>query len=179
MSAEKIKNGFQQVGEGIKEGAEACAKSLQNQMDKAKQSLEFSFNMIVDDEDCRPLRAHPSDAGLDLRVKEPCLVKKGESVIIDTGVHFEIPEGYYGKLESKSGLNIKHGIVCLGGVIDSGYTGPVIAKLYNFGDEDYSFEKGDKCVQIIFHKCYTPKLNIVDSFAETERGDNGFGSSGK
>ena len=58
-----------------------------------------------------PLRAHSTDAGLDLRTPKEVTVPKGGSVCIDTGVHVELPKGYYGKLESKSGLNVKHSVV--------------------------------------------------------------------
>lgn len=91
----------------------------------------------------------------------------------------EIPKGFYGKLESKSGLNVKHSVVSLGGVIDSGYTGSIVAKLYNLSDVDYLFEPGDKVVQIIIQPCEYPKLELTDSFEETERGNGGFGSTGR
>ena len=90
-----------------------------------------------------------------------------------------IPKGWYGKLESKSGLNVKHGIVSLGGVIDSEFCGSIVAKLYNLGNDDYVFESGDKIVQIVFMQCGSFAMTQVDSLEETERGDKGFGSSGR
>lgn len=137
------------------------------------------MNIIVEASHCLPTRGHKTDAGLDLKAKKDITIPAHGYVAIDTGVHFEIPEGFYGKLESKSGLNIKHGIVCLGGVIDSGYTGPVIVNLYNMSNKDYSFSAGDKVVQIIFMKHESPTLNIVTKFDETERGNSGFGSTGR
>ena len=140
----------------------------------------FSMNMICDNEKCEPTRGYPTDAGLDLKCANDVVITKGGSAEIHTGVRFEIPEGYYGKLESKSGLNFKHSIVCLGGVIDSSYRGEIIVKLYNFGDKDVILSKGSKCVQIIFMKHYNPILTKIEQFAEdTDRGENGFGSTGK
>lgn len=137
------------------------------------------MKIVLDKGAYMPKKAHEADAGYDLRTPKRVVLRRGESVCIDTGVHMEIPKGWYGKLESKSGLNVRHGIVSLGGVIDSGYTGTIVAKLYNFGDEDHVFEAGDKIVQIVFMQCGNFSLTQFDKLEETDRGDNGFGSSGK
>lgn len=126
-----------------------------------------------------PRRGHSDDAGIDLRTPYTITIKAGGSASIETGVGVQIPKGYFGKLESKSGLNVLHDIVCLGGVIDSGYTGEIIAKLYNFGDKDYTFFAGDKIVQMIVQPCLIDGINIVADFEDTERGNGGFGSTGK
>lgn len=126
-----------------------------------------------------PVRGYDADAGLDLRTPKNVVIYPNSSAIIDTGVHVQIQQGYFGKLESKSGLNVNHNIVSLGGVIDSGYTGSIIVKLYNLGKYKYVFEKGDKIVQLIIQPCLLPTLEIVDKFEETQRGDSGFGSTGK
>ena len=126
-----------------------------------------------------PTRAHSTDAGLDLRTPFDVAVPARSSVTIDTGVHIEIYHGLVGMLKSKSGLNVKHNITCEG-VIDAGYTGSIVAKLYNNGDEDYHFKAGDKITQLVIMPVYIPnELQLVDNFEETERGDNGFGSSGR
>ena len=125
------------------------------------------------------MKAHDTDAGYDLRTPTTQFIAAHSSIVIDTGVHFNIPKGYYGKLESKSGLNVKHGIVSLGGVIDSGYTGSVVVKLYNMSGQAYVFAAGDKNVQILFQRHISPNLVRVDELKETERGEKGFGSSGK
>lgn len=128
-----------------------------------------------------PARAHQNDAGLDLFVPEnfnTTSVFRNNSIVIDTGVHVEIPEGYVGLLKSKSGLNVKHNLTGEG-VIDSGYTGSIIAKIYNHGSERYTFKPGDKLIQLLIIKCETPEVVLVDSFEETERGDSGFGSTGR
>lgn len=125
-----------------------------------------------------PERAHPTDAGLDLRSPVNELVPSFGSTIIDTGVHVEIPEGYVGMLKSKSGLNVQHGITNEG-VIDSGYTGSIVVKLYNHTPYGYYIEKGDKISQLVILPIITPTLELVDELEPTERGDNGFGSTGR
>lgn len=137
------------------------------------------MNIILDEGAFCPVRAHYADAGLDLKTPIDVFVKPNDSVCIDTGVHVEIPEGYWGKIESKSGLNVNHGVVSLGGTIDSGYTGSIRVKLYNFSDEAYHFSRGDKIAQLVITPCVLCEVEEVDSFAETERGNKGFGSSGK
>ena len=126
-----------------------------------------------------PVRGYEADAGLDLRTPKRVVIYPNDSVTINTGVHVEIPFGYFGKLESKSGLNVNYGIVSHGGVIDSGYTGPIVVKLYNHGKQKYVFEQGDKIVQLIVQPCLLPMLELVDDLEDTYRGDNGFGSTGK
>lgn len=133
----------------------------------------------LDEVACAPVRGHDADAGLDLRTPERVVVYPNDSVTINTGVHVQIPLGYFGKLESKSGLNVNHSIVSHGGVIDSGYTGPIVVKLYNHGKQKHVFEQGDKIVQLIIQPCLLPKLELVDDLEDTERGDSGFGSTGK
>lgn len=138
------------------------------------------MKVILDDGAYLPERAHKGDAGYDLRCMEKVTIESGCSAVFDTGVHMQIPFGYFGKIESKSGLNVNHDIVSLGGVIDCGYQGSIKVKLYNFGDEDYTFDAGDKIAQLIIQACGTPSLDIVDRFEEdTDRGNNGFGSTGK
>ena len=125
-----------------------------------------------------PTRAYPTDAGLDLYARETQIVPAKESAKFDTGVHVELPVGTVGMLKSKSGLNVKHGLTSEG-VIDVGYTGSIVVKLYNNSGYDYRVEKGDKISQLVIMPILTPELELVESLEETDRGDNGFGSSGK
>ena len=126
-----------------------------------------------------PERAHETDAGLDLRTPISVYIEPGMSATIDTGVHIELPHGTYGKIESKSGLNVKYGIVSCGGVIDEGYTGSIRVKLYNLGGSIHHFSAGDKIAQLIVQECRYEPVEIVPELEETERGDNGFGSTGR
>jgi dUTP pyrophosphatase len=146
------------------------------EMDKENEMI---LNIMLDEGAIMPDRGHAADAGMDLMTPKRVVVPAHGSANIDTGVHVEIPEGYFGKLESKSGLNVKHSVVSLGGVIDSGYTGSIVVKLYNISDEDYVFNAGDKVVQMIIQPCVYPKLYMTRIFKETERGNGGFGSTGR
>ena len=125
-----------------------------------------------------PTRAHETDAGLDIYAREDQIVPARESAIFDTGVHIELPVGTVGMLKSKSGLNVKYGITSEG-VIDVGYTGSIVVKLYNHSGVDYKVKAGDKISQLVIHPILTPTPYLVSSLEETDRGDNGFGSSGR
>lgn len=125
-----------------------------------------------------PERAHVLDAGLDLRTPVDVVIPAGGSAVVDTGVHVAIPMGYVGMLKSKSGLNIKNGITSEG-VIDAGYTGAIVAKLYNNGDDDKELKAGQKVTQLVVIPIATPELELVTDLPETERGGNGFGSTGE
>jgi dUTP pyrophosphatase len=125
-----------------------------------------------------PTRAHPQDAGLDLYSREEQIILPGESAVFDTGVHIELPPGTFGQLLSKSGLNVYYNVVSCGGTIDEGYTGSINVKLYNLGQKPYMIRKGQKICQLVIIPCVKPELEVVDSLNETDRGNNGFGSSG-
>ena len=136
------------------------------------------MNIILDPGAFMPEFAHKTDAGADLRSPIETVVPARGSVVIDTGVHVEIPEGYVGILKSKSGLNVKHDLVGTG-TIDSGYSGSIRVKLYNLGDTDYQVFRGDKIIQMVILPCVYCEFTQVEKFAETERGDGGFGSTGR
>lgn len=137
------------------------------------------MKIVLDKGAYMPVRGHATDAGLDIRTPEAFTLKAHGKQVIKTGLHVQIPEGYFGKLESKSGLNVNYSVVSLGGVIDCGFTGQIIAKLYSMSDEDYHFNAGDKFIQMIIQPCLTPEIEVVDSLEETERGNSGFGSTGR
>ena len=99
-------------------------------------------------------------------------------VKIDTGIAVKIPSGYVGLIRDKSSIGSKGIIVC-GGVVDSDYTGNIIVCLANVTNIPYTFNKGDKIAQLLIVPCYTPTLVEVDELSQTERGDKGFGSTGK
>ena len=125
-----------------------------------------------------PTRAHSTDAGIDLYARETQIIPARESAIFNTGVHIELPPNTVGMLKSKSGLNVKHGITSEG-VIDVGYTGSIVAKLYNNSGYDYKVNAGDKITQLVILPILTPELEEVDELEETDRGTNGFGSTGR
>ena len=136
-----------------------------------------------------PTRAHPWDAGLDLYTPvDICVPETRYSeffeeveigcATVDTGVHVEIPEGYVGFIKSRSSMNIMKGLSCEG-VIDAHYTGSITVKLYNYASEEYNFDAGDRIAQLVVLPCLLPELELVDSLEETDRGDAGFGSTGR
>lgn len=125
-----------------------------------------------------PLRGHETDAGLDLRAPYDVWLDGRSYTIIDTGVHVELPRWTAGMLKSKSGLNVKHGITS-DGVVDYGYTGSIVVKLYNHSDFAYKITAGDRITQLVIVPVIIPDLEVVKSLEETERGANGFGSTGK
>lgn len=140
------------------------------------------FHVFLEEDAKLPVKAHATDAGFDLFSRHDAIIKAKSFELFDTGVHINITDGYVGFLKSKSGLNVNHNIVS-DGVIDAGYIGSIIVKLYNHGTEDYKVNKGDKISQIVFLPIPNITLDelIIDSLFEfkTDRGNNGFGSSGK
>lgn len=147
---------------------------------QAKVKRPGTIDVVLDDGAIMPTRAHEADAGYDLYLPEDVTVHRHAlSVVIDTGVHMAIPKGYVGMLKSKSGLNVKNGITGEG-VIDSGYTGSIVAKLYfNEHHDTIQWERGKKIIQIVIMPIITPELNLVECLDETDRGDGGFGSTGE
>lgn len=125
-----------------------------------------------------PQRAHETDAGLDLRTPVDAYVRAGGSTVIDTGVHIQLPPGTVGMLKSKSGLNVRDGIVSEG-VIDEGYTGSITVKLYNHGTEAKQFSRGDKITQLVVLPVLYPRVEQAEEIQGGDRGDGGFGSTGR
>ena len=125
-----------------------------------------------------PERAHEWDAGADLRTPHDIFIAGEGYTVVNTGIHVEIPSGYVGMVKSKSGLNVKQNLTSEG-VIDSGYTGSIMVKLYNHGSRSVFINKGQKISQLVLLPIITPELEVVESLEETERGDGGFGSTGK
>lgn len=138
----------------------------------------MKINVMLDDKAFMPAKAHNDDAGYDLFSPVDFCINAHDSATVDLGVHFEIPKGYVGFLKSKSGLNVHNGITCEG-VIDSGYTGSIVAKLYNASDISYRFYRGQKVTQIVFLPIVIADLHQVTKLNKTVRGNNGFGSTGK
>lgn len=142
------------------------------------EDLTMYFNVKLDEGAFMPESAHEADAGYDLKTPTEFCVPGNGSAMVDTGVHIAIPEGYVGFLKAKSGLNVKFGLTGTG-TIDSGYTGSIVVKLYNHSEQVKWFDRGDKVIQIVFLPIIKPVLNLVDDLDKTDRGDGGFGSTGR
>ena len=137
------------------------------------------IKIMLDDGAKCPTRAYPTDAGLDMYSREDVVIRAMDNHTFDTGVHIAFEPNTYGKVESKSGLNVNHDIVSCGGVIDESYRGSIAVKLYNLSDTDYHVHKGDKIAQLVIMTYHAPEICVVDHLDETDRGSNGFGSSGR
>lgn len=144
----------------------------------------MKLKVVLEKDAIMPTKANSLDAGFDLYSMSDTLVcgrsseTQGCYACFDTGVHIEIPQGYVGFLKSKSGLNVNHNLTSEG-VIDAGYTGSIMVKLYNHGEESYLVEKGDKISQLVILPIPQIELEQVETLGESERGDKGFGSSGR
>ncbi len=125
-----------------------------------------------------PVREHQFDAGLDLLSPVDFVVPAHGYAFVDTGVHFELPHGTCGHICSKSGLNRYHGITA-DGTIDEGYTGSVGVTLHNDDDKDYEFHRGDKIAQMVIEEIRRPVIMCVSQVMGSDRGDDGFGSTGR
>lgn len=125
-----------------------------------------------------PEKAHSTDAGYDIRTPHEFTIRPHDMVLVHTGIHISIPEGYYGRLDSKSGLCRDSEITTEAGIIDSGYTGEICVILRS-GGAIKSFKVGDKITQLIIEKIPDTELVEADTLEETERGSGGFGSTGK
>lgn len=142
-------------------------------------SVPDTIKVFLDEGAAFPTKAHKADAGYDLVCIKGGIIRGRESRVFDTGVHIAIPEGHVGYVQGRSGLNINRNIFCPTGTIDSGYTGSIKVKLYNFNDFDYTVNPGDKIAQLVIQSIGNRWLIPTDTLDETERGDNGFGSTGR
>lgn len=143
-----------------------------------KKVRTMKIKMKLDREAIMPTRAHETDAGLDLYATEEKTIPAHGSAVFDTGIHVELPSGTVGMLKSKSGLNVKHDLTGEG-VIDAGYTGSIHVKMYNHGERPYTVGRGDKIIQLVVMPIIIPEWELVDDLDRTERGNNGFGSTGR
>lgn len=130
-----------------------------------------------------PEYATIGSAGMDLRanITEPITLESLERTLIPTGLHIELPVGYEAQIRPRSGLAIKHGVTCLNtpGTIDSDYRGDVGVELVNLSKEPYTVFPGERVAQMIINKYEQVEFELVDKLSETERGEGGFGHTGK
>ena len=126
-----------------------------------------------------PTKNHPDDTGFDVYSVESKVIPAGGSAVVDVGLEFaDITPGYWVKVEGRSGLGFKHGITPHPGIIDQGYRSTAGIKLYNFTDIDYEIKPGDRIAQFVVYKNYNVTVTEGEK-VKSERGANGFGSSGR
>ena len=126
---------------------------------------------------CIPTRATWKSVGLDLYSPMNVLIPAHDKVLVDVGVAFQIPMGYYGWIASRSGLAIHHHIHVGAGVVDPDYTGSVHVLLMNFSSHDHVIEKNHQIAQMILEKVAYPVICEVSQMFPTEHGAKGFGST--
>lgn len=125
-----------------------------------------------------PTRAFKSDAGLDLYAMRDGCVRAHQSTTFHTGIHVELPHGTAGILLPKSGLMTKHDIITFG-VVDESYRGEIMVHMFNCGSTDYSVKAGDKVSQMLIVPVLHEDVEVADELNIGERGDHGFGSTGR
>lgn len=137
-----------------------------------------------------PVKNNPTDAGFDIFTDEDITINVGEVVAISTGIALELPSGYYARLVARSGLTLKTPLKVLEGVIDSDYRGevkvmatiPHFEKVNDLGEKttvvSYSIPKKMKIAQLIIQELPNFTVEEVDELQDSDRGENGFGSSG-
>ena len=122
-------------------------------------------------------------AGADLYalLEEPCVIAPGETVLLHTGIAMEIPEGYGGFIYARSGLGVKKGLAPANkvGVIDSDYRGEIRVALHNHGSQPQTVENGERVAQLVIAPFLKAQFEECENLEGTERGDGGFGSTGR
>lgn len=126
-----------------------------------------------------PNQPYDDDAGFDLYTVEDSVIKSSERTQVSTGIAMSIPYGYVGLIWDKSGIAMKQGQKTLGGVVDAGYRGEIRVGMINLSDKEYTFKKGEKVAQMLIQKVEKIQIEEVENLYDTERGEKGFGSSGK
>lgn len=147
---------------------------------KLKNKMNIKIKRLHEDA-ITPKYAKPGDAGMDFFAYESYTLNPDERKLIPTGWAFEIPEGHEMQIRPKSGLALKYGISIVNspGTIDSGYRGEVGIILINHGEENFNISKGDKIAQGVINQLPLVSLEEVSELSNSERGEGGFGSTGK
>ncbi len=122
-------------------------------------------------------------AGMDLRanLEEPLTLEPLQRMLVPTGLFIELPSGYEAQIRPRSGLAIKHGLTCLNspGTIDADYRGEIKVILINLSQETHTIQQGDRIAQMVVNKVEIVKWKPVKKISVSERGEGGFGHTGK
>ena len=205
MSEEKIS---EEVGIPVIRVREAIQrrKVIKKLLNKKEYEMNNLNIKLLSDNATVATRAYGVSAGLDIYAAETVVIEPQEKILLATDIAVDIPEGYVGLLTSRSGVSSKTHLVVETGKIDAGYNGHVRVNIKNDYDDDggetiflrdiqdekifeekrniykrfsYKINKGDKIAQLVIVPIVTPEVNVVEEFeSESERGTNGFGSSG-
>ena len=139
------------------------------------------FKMHEDALDLVPAKAHHDDAAYDLRSRVDMTLPVRRSTIVPTGLFIELPYGFEAQIRPRSGLAAKFDLMLTNspGTIDAGYRGEVGVIMYNGGTEEFKINRGDRIAQMVI--CQLPEIELCqsESLSDTNRGEGGFGSTGK
>jgi len=143
----------------------------------------MKINIINKSNNPLPKYATEGSAGMDLyaNLEAPIFIYPLKRVMVKTGVCIELPVGYEAQVRPRSGLAVKHGITIVNtpGTVDSDYRGEIIICLINLGEEPFKIKNGERIGQMIISKHEVAEWNLVDQLSGTERGDGGFGHTGR
>jgi dUTP pyrophosphatase len=141
--------------------------------------VEVKFKLL-NDKAYVPIYTTPGSAGADLKSVEEVIIPTGQVRLVRLGFAVAIPEGYEIQVRSRSGLALKNGVMVLNspGTVDSDYRGEMGVILANFGPRDFVVLPGDRIAQMVLNKVEKADFGVVEELDKTERGENGFGSSG-
>jgi dUTP pyrophosphatase len=144
-------------------------------------TTKVNFKMVEGCEDLRPHKQHLGDSGFDLKSRIDTVLKRGKFMTVPTGLLLELPLNMEGQVRPRSGLAARTGITVLNtpGTVDSSYRGEVQVILINHSELDFTINRGDRIAQLVIQNL--PEVDFVEqeSLNETERGSNGFGSTGR
>lgn len=128
-----------------------------------------------------PSRQTPQSAGLDLYSNISVTISKGEHTLVPTGIRVALPFGYEAQVRPRSGLALKYGVTVLNtpGTIDADYRGEVGVVLINHGAEDFHIRRGDRIAQLVISKIEMTDFEEVDELPDSQRGEGGYGSTGR
>lgn len=127
-----------------------------------------------------PSYMHEGDSGMDVHsIETRSIGHEGCIHVFRTGIGAVIPEGYELQVRPRSGLACKHGVVAVLGTVDQGYRGEILVALQNNGHEHYLVKAGDRIAQLVLAPVARADIGETDDLGETERGADGFGSTGK
>lgn len=158
--------------------------------------IKNTLEVFCSDEKLLPDYTHDTDAAFDLKssgefvvghdsekrelTQDSFTLEPNKRVLVKTGIKIAIPKNCFGSVRDRSGLALKDGITVLGGVIDSEYRGEIGVILYNTSSKDFVINKYDRIAQMIIQPFISVKIKQrIKPFEETNRGEKGFGSSGK
>ena len=143
--------------------------------------IKVKVAMMAGCEDLLPAKAHADDAAFDLRSRCDMVVPVNKSTLVPTGVFIELPVNYEAQVRPRSGLALKHNITLTNspGTIDAGYRGEVGVIMFNHGPEEFAIKRGDRIAQMVIAELPVVELETVETLSATDRGEGGFGSTGR